>query len=247
MQTFNKRTKVPAASNNWFKSVNYGGYSNCTTDLPNPRAKGSTINNCIGYCWGRYFEAQAINGALFGTTDKARIREMFAERPKGDPDVAWIALTRSARWAPYCKQTPKRGAIAFYQKQAKGSSFNGHVSFVEDYKSLRSVDFSNNNLRTAPLFKFYDDVDPYGNFGKYDLLGYLWPIADFKGETYTTTDALNCRKKPGGEILGVFGKGAVVTIAGNHVDFGGTPYKYVRGKTLDGKTVSGYVSIKYLK
>lgn len=241
-----KRTNPPTKTNIWYKDPAHGGVSNCTTDIPNPRFPGSTTNNCIGYNWGRYWEAQAINGELFGAKTKAELQTIFAKRPHGDPDKAWYTLKASGFFGPYCKDTPKRGSIAFYERVPANAKFNGHVSFVEEVKSNTKVDFSNNNLTTKPLFKYYDDVNPYGNFGKYRLLGYLWPIADFEGETYKTTDPLNCRKTPGGEIVGTFAKGATVELAGDHKDHGGHVWKCVTGKDRTGKTISGFVRMDFL-
>lgn len=242
-----KRTGVPRKGNLWYTSTGSGGISNCTTDLPNRQFPGATIKNCIGFCWGRYWECQAVNGVLFGATKKSELQTIFAWRPHGDPDSAWYTLKSSGIFGAYCKDTPKRGSIAFYEKVPKSGQFNGHVSFVEEVKSPTKVDFSNCNLRTKPLWKYYDDVNPYGNFGKYRLLGYLWPIADFEDETYTTIENLKCRKTPDGAVLGVFSKNTVVTLAGDHQTHGGHVWKYVTGKDRAGKTVTGFVAMDYLK
>ena len=102
-------------------------------------------------------------------------------------------------------------------------------------------------MKTAPLWHYYDDVNPKGNFGKYRLLGYLWPINDFEGETYKTTAVLRCRKTPGGDVVGTFDEGVTVTLAGDHKDLNGKPWKLVKGKADNGQYITGYVSMEYLK
>lgn len=247
MQKYYKRTSCPRKGNKWYTSVNYGGVSNCETDLPNKQFAGATIKNCVGYTWGRWFEAQAINGKFWGKSSNKDIAKLFEGRPRGDPQVAWKELKKHYTFKNYCKQTPHRGSIAFYERVPANAKFNGHVSFVEEVKSETCVDFSNCNLKTAPLWHYYDDVNPRGNFGNYRLLGYLWPINDFEGEQYRTTAVLRCRKTPGGDIVGTFDEGVTVTLAGDHKDLNGKPWKLVKGKGDNGQYITGYVSMEYLK
>ena len=174
---FTRRTNRPSAGNKWYTHTSYGGYSNCTTNLGTRAFKGATIYNCVGYCWGRYWEAQAQNGRPLGYSDPSTIRDVFEWRCNGDPPVAWNALKSDGFWRDYCKSYPVKGAIAFYKKNS--NSKKGHVSFVEKVYSNGRVDFSNCNYSTKPLWSYQTNVNPNGSFGGYTLLGYLHPIVKF--------------------------------------------------------------------
>lgn len=248
MQKFEKRKTAPKSGNKWYTGVAGGGVSNCITDIRHPRWKNATVDNCAGGGHGRYFEAQAVDGVLFGAKSKEEIRKIFATRKKGESPVEmWAAYKADPKWKYYCKSTPKQGAICFY-KRVKGNGYAGHMNNIEAVNDNGRCDILNNNYETAPRYSYKTNIKPSELYGGYFVvLGYLWPIADFEGTKYTTTDALNVRKTPGGELLGTFRAGTVVTVAGDHKDHQGVPWKYVKGKTRDGRTVTGYVSIKYLK
>ena len=252
MQKYTIRTTAPTKGNKWYTGTAYGGVSNCITSGKNfiARWQGSTMNNCVGGGHGRYFEAQAKNGAIFGRTSNEDIAKVFAWRKTGDsPADMWNSYKADKVWKNYCKSTPKQGAMAFY-KRVSGSGYAGHMCVVEKVYDNGNVDFFNNNYSTKPLFSYQKNVNPNGNFGgNFKLLGYVWPIADFEGTTFTTTDALNCRVGAGKTMasLGVFPKGTKVTLAGDHKDLDGKVWKYVKGKTREGKTISGYVLMDYLK
>ena len=251
MQKYQRRTTAPVKGNKWFEGTAFGGYSNCITSGEGfiPRWKGSTMNNCVS-TWGRYLEAQAKNGVIFGRSTPEEIREVFAWRVKGSsPAEMWTKLNQHKVWKNYCKSTPKPGALAFY-KRVKGKGYAGHMCQVEKVYANGNVDFYNNNYATKPLFSYQENRNPATSVGgNFKLLGYLWPIVDFEGTTFKTTTALNCRTGPGTTmaVLGVFPSGATVTIAGDHKDYDGKVWKYVKGKTREGKTISGYVQMDYLK
>lgn len=248
MQKFEKRRAAPKAGNKWYTRVSYGGFNNNESNVRHPRFKGSACDNCAGYTPARYWEAQAINGALFGAKDAATIRKTFATRKKGESPVEmWAAYKADPAWKSYCKQTPKQGAMVFY-KRVKGSGYKGHMNFVEAVDNQGRCAISNNNFETSPRFSYRTYVKPSELYdGYFVLLGYVWPIADFEGTQYTTTDALHCRKTPGGEIVGTFAKGALLTVAGDHKTVNNKVWKYVKGKDRTGKAISGYVSLDYLK
>lgn len=250
MQKYVRRTGAPTKGNLWYTGTAYGGYSNCITSGKGfiSRWPGSTMNNCVS-TWGRHFEAQAINGVLFGKSDKKDIQEIFAWRPKAaSPDLMWEKLKTDRRFKNYCKPTPKQGALAFYKRVA-GSGYAGHMCQVERVYSNSRVDFYNNNYATKPLFDYQENRNPATSVGgNFKLLGYLWPMADFEGTKYTTTAVLNCRVGAGTSmaIVGTFGKGVTVTIAGDHKDLDGKVWKKVTGRSRDGKTITGYVDMTYL-
>lgn len=249
MQKYQVRTKCPTKGNPWYTGTAYGGYSNCITSGKNfvPRWYGSTMNNCVS-TWGRYWEAQAINGEIFGRDTPEEIRKVFAWRPIADsPADMWVKMKSHSTWKNYQKPTPKQGALAFY-KRVGGKGYAGHMCQVEVVHSNSCVDFYNNNYSTTPRFSYQKKKNPNGSFGvNFKLLGYLWPLADFEGTTYTTTDELHCRVKPGGEVIGTFKENTLVTIAGDHIDYQGKPWKKVKGKDNKGRTITGYVSMQYLK
>ncbi len=235
---FSKRTKKPASGNKWFTASSAGGHSNCTTDLANPFFSGATVANCVGYCWGRYFEALAQNGKLWGDQ-----RQIFAKRINGNPPVAWNGLKKSGYWKGYLSSTPMVGSIAFYSKNSAPSK-SGHVSFVEHVYSNGNVDFSNCNYTTKPLWAYQSNVNPRTGFNGYTLLGYLHPCPDKWGQTYTTTARLRLRKGAGTDtnIITVLPKGQKVKDIGYDVN----NWKNVE-TTVDGKYYQGWVSGDYLK
>lgn len=248
MQKYTRRTVAPAKGNKWYTRIAYGGVNNNDVVPRHERWKGSACDNCGGYGPGRYFEAQAVNGALFGRTDPEEIRKFFAYRKKGKTPVEmWAAYNADSRWKPYCKQTPKRGAMAFY-KRVNGKGYGGHMNVIEHVNADGTCSISNNNYETAPRFSYLKNKNPKTLYsGYFVLLGYVWPLADFEGETYKTTAALNCRKTPAGDIVGTFASGATVTLDGDHKDHGGHVWKHVKGKDRNGKNISGYVDMTYLK
>lgn len=251
MQKYVRRTVAPTKGNLWFTGTAYGGYSNCITSGKDfiPRWSGSTMNNCVS-TWGRYWEAQAINGKLFGRSSKKDIQEVFAWRVKADsPDLMWNKLKTHSVFKNYCKSTPKQGALAFY-KRVGGKGYAGHMCQVEKVYSDSKVDFYNNNYASKPLFSYQEGRNPATSVGgNFKLLGYLWPIVDFEGTTYKATTKVNCRVAPGTSmsVLGTFAAGTTLTIDGDHKDLDGKVWKKVKGKATSGKTISGYVQMDYLK
>ena len=234
---FTQRKNKPTSGNKWFTSTKNGGYSNCTTDLANPFFKGATVANCVGYCWGRYFEAAAQNGKLWEDQ-----KQMFSHRVNGNPPAAWETIKESDYWHWYVSDTPEVGAVAYYVKDSKPSS--GHVSFVEKVYSNGNVDFSNCNYSTKPLFKYQTNVNPKSSFNGFTLLGYLRPCVDKWHETLTTTTRLRLRNGPGTgyDILGVIEAGQKVNVVGFPVD--GWQKITV---TIGGKSYTGYSDGTYLK
>lgn len=208
---FTIRTKRPTKGNKWYTGVEEAtGVSNCITkNTPNKIATEAfahaTIYNCVSYCWGRYFEAQAVNGTLFGKKTTADIRKEFAKRVNGDPPVAWKKLNASSDW--FTGSKPCQGAIAFYSKNSKPNA-SGHVSFVEKTYNDGCVDFSNCNYSTRPLWAYQTKVNPRNDFNGYTLLGYLYPKPTYK----TTQSGLRMRsnRSTNGVIVDVIPKGAKV-------------------------------------
>lgn len=235
---FYQRTKTPVKGNKWFTHYRGNGYSNCTTDLANRAFSYSTIHNCVGYCWGRYFEALAQNGKLWDNQ-----KNIFAKRVNGNPPVAWQALKKSDYWKNYISSTPTVGSIAFYSKNSAPSK-SGHVSFVEKVYDNGYVDFSNCNYSTRPLWAYQKKVNPKGSFGGYTLLGYLHPCVDKWNEKKTTSVNLRIRSGAGTGYnqIAIMPKGTVATVIGFDKD----GWYNVRA-TVNGKSYEGWASGEYLK
>lgn len=94
----------------YFTAREYGGYSDCTTDLKNKWWTGATISNCVGLAWGMF------------NMDRGRGRNF--RRVRGDAkDIYDAAKKTGSGFIVGVK--PKASSIACYDNGGKG-----HVVYI---------------------------------------------------------------------------------------------------------------------
>lgn len=105
------RLTVPAKDNKYYITKSYGGLNECILGSPQ-YSKGSALNNCVGYAWGRAYE-------------------LLGSRPK-------LSRANAEDWWGYNDgykrgQVPKLGAIACWRKGKAGYGADGagHVAVCE--------------------------------------------------------------------------------------------------------------------
>lgn len=94
----------------YFTAKEFGGYSDCTTDLKNKWWTGSTLSNCVGLAWGLF------------NLDRARGRNF--RRMKGDAKDIYPACYKKGSGFMTGK-TPCSSSIACYDNGGKG-----HVVYI---------------------------------------------------------------------------------------------------------------------
>ena len=63
MSSFTPRTTVPAIDDPHYTRTAYGGLNPCIPGIPEAWP-GSVLANCVGYCWGRWWEILGTNPGL---------------------------------------------------------------------------------------------------------------------------------------------------------------------------------------
>ena len=121
MATFTPRTTAPSASNKYYIHTSAGGYNQCI------RIKGnSVLPNCVGYAWGRAYEAWGVKPKL----------------SRGNAEDWWAYKDGYSRGS-----TPRIGAVICWRKgnAGYGKDGAGHVAFVERVNGDGSILISNSN------------------------------------------------------------------------------------------------------
>lgn len=94
----------------YFTAKEYGGYSDCTTDLAHYWWTGSTISNCVGFAWGM-FNLDRGRGRNFRRI-RGDAKDIFPKaKPKGSGFLVGV--------------TPRSSSIACYNNGGKG-----HVVYI---------------------------------------------------------------------------------------------------------------------
>lgn len=128
---FTPRLTAPATNNKYFIHTSKAGYNACI--LIN-KATGSCLPNCVGYAWGRAYEAWG---------QKPRLSRSNAEN--------WYLNTGDG----YKRgKTPKIGSIICWRKGKAGYAADGagHVAFVEKVNADGSIVVSNSNYSGTRFF-----------------------------------------------------------------------------------------------
>lgn len=94
----------------YFTAKEYGGYSDCTTDLDHHWWTGSTISNCVGLAWG-LFNLDRGRGVNF-------------RRMRGDAKDIYAACKETGSGF-LVGTTPRTSSIACYDNGGKG-----HVVYI---------------------------------------------------------------------------------------------------------------------
>ncbi|MGN0448000.1 MAG: CHAP domain-containing protein [Acutalibacteraceae bacterium] len=180
--TFSKRLTSPGENNKNYIHYSKGGLNRCI-EIKN----GSCLPNCVGYCWGRWYE-------------------LLGERPM-------LSRGNAENWYSYTGDgykrgiIPKLGAVICFKK---GEAHNytdgaGHVAVVEKINSDGSIVTSNSMFGGSrfytqtllpPLYSLNDK--------SYIFQGFIYPPVTFESEKlypagdWRVTDAslLHVRKGP---------------------------------------------------
>lgn len=166
------RLLCPAKDNKYYMTVAYGGLNRCI--LGNPQyTKGSALDNCVGYAWGRSFELLGSEPKL----SRANAEDWWAYKD---------GYTRS--------QKPKLGAIACWRKgqAGKGSDGAGHVAVVEKIEGNK-ITLSNSGYGGPAFYLTTYEVGKM-NHGAYTVQGFIW-IGDWKDGENTVNIELKVLKR----------------------------------------------------
>lgn len=130
-KVFKPRLTAPALNNKYYISTKKGGLDEC---IIINKTTGSCLPNCVGYAWGRAYEAWG---------QKPRLSRANAEN--------WYPNTSDG----YKRgKTPKIGSIICWRKGKAGYAADGagHVAFVEQVNADGSIVVSNSNYSGTRFF-----------------------------------------------------------------------------------------------
>ena len=127
---FKERVTAPAVNNKYYISTKFGGKCEC---IIINRTTGACLPNCVGYAWGRAYEAWGI---------KPKLSRANAED--------WWAYKDGYKRG----QTPKVGSVICWRKGKAGYSADGagHVAFVERVNKDGTILVSNSNYSGTRFF-----------------------------------------------------------------------------------------------
>lgn len=116
MSSFTPRTTVPANDDPYYTMTSYGGLNPCIAGDP-PAWTGSVLANCVGYCYGRWYEILGYDPNLY----------------TGDAKYWWGHNSQYTHGSE-----PRLGAIICFT-----SSGQGHVAIVEKVIDANTIQTSN--------------------------------------------------------------------------------------------------------
>lgn len=160
-KTLIKRTTCPTSNDLWYVRQKYGGYSPCISGSP-LLFTGSVLANCVGYCYGRVWEACGYEVPI-------------GCRPGNDfPGDA-------ENWVEYSRQQgleigsePKLGAVACWIHNSKKW---GHIAFIEEKYADSSWLSSESGYDS---YYFRNTKYPASGYkANYQFLGYIYPPVEF--------------------------------------------------------------------
>ena len=130
-KVFTPRLTAPALNNKYYISTKKGGLNEC---IVINKTTGSCLPNCVGYAWGRAYEAWGA---------KPRLSRANAEN--------WY-LNTSDKYKR--GKSPKLGAVICWRKGKAGYAADGagHVAFVEQINKDGSIVVSNSNYSGTRFF-----------------------------------------------------------------------------------------------
>lgn len=154
---FVQRTTRPTEDSKYYKHTSAGGLNECLL-LEN----GSTLPNCVGYTWGRAYEAMGSRPTL----------------SRGNAEDWWRFNDGYPRG-----QEPRAGAIACWRKGIAGNNADGagHVDFVEQVNANGSIITSDSGYK-SPAYWWrttrYRGSGNWGMGGDYVFQGFIYlPIS----------------------------------------------------------------------
>lgn len=158
---FKERLEAPATNNKYWIHTSKAGYNACI--LIN-KSTGSCLPNCVGYAWGRAYEA-------WGT--KPKLSKGNAEDWYGYKD----GYKRGS--------TPKVGSVICWRKGKAGYSKDGagHVAFVEKINKDGTIVVSNSNYSGTRFFT--KTLSPKNNWyigAGLTFQGFIYPPVTFTAE-----------------------------------------------------------------
>lgn len=170
--SFTIRTSKPSTSNKYYVNTGYSnGVNKC---IVINSSNGYVLPNCVGYAWGRAYEA-------------------FGKKPTlstGNAD-GWFSYNKNGGYYQY-GSTPKAGSIACW----KGGSY-GHVAFVEKVDgsnvTITESIYGGTTWRSVTMTK--EKMKTY--FG-YTLQGYIYVDPSAVG---TSTHTLNVKYNGNGASI----------------------------------------------
>lgn len=129
-KTFTPRLEAPAGNNRYWLHTSKGGLNQC---IMINRNTGSCLPNCVGYAWGRAYEAWGVRPKL----------------SRGNAEDWWAFKDGYVR-----SKTPRVGAIMCWRKGKAGYGADGagHVAFVEKVNADGSVVISQSNYSGTRFF-----------------------------------------------------------------------------------------------
>lgn len=116
MSSFTPRTTVPANNDPHYTMISYGGLNPCIPGDPQAWT-GSVLANCVGYCYGRWYEILGTDPNLY----------------TGDAKYWWGHNSQYTHGSE-----PRLGAIICFT-----SSGQGHVAIVERIIDANTIQTSN--------------------------------------------------------------------------------------------------------
>lgn len=164
MSKFVRRSESPSYGDRYFLHTSAGGLNECIL-IDN----GSCLPNCVGYCWGRWYE-------------------LLGKRPR-------LSMNNAENWWGYTAdgyergQTPKLGAVICWRKGRAGVSSDGagHVAIVEKIGSNGDILVSESHYGGARWKeKIYTRASGY----------YLGSAFTFQGFIYLPEDTTEVSAEP---------------------------------------------------
>lgn len=167
---FVQRTTRPSEDSKYYKHTSAGGLNECLL-LEN----GSTLPNCVGYTWGRAYEAMGSRPKL----------------SRGNAEDWWGFGDGYPRG-----QEPRAGAIACWRKGAAGNAADGagHVAFVEQVNANGSIITSESGYQSAAYWWRTTRFKGNGSWGMsaaYDFQGFIYlPVGGLETPSRNTISGL---------------------------------------------------------
>lgn len=221
--TFKIRSTSPSTDNKYYKHTSAGGLNSCLKI-----GNGSVLPNCVGYAWGRWYEA---------TGKKPNLSRGNAEN--------WYSYSDGYKRG----KTPKVGAVICWRQGQVGYGADGagHVAFVEKVYANGDIKISQSGygwvrFDTRRLTK----KSNYHCWNGYVFQGFIYNpyIADSVscvkytvGKTYSLQMTMKVRKGHGenSKVLDTYNKGTKVKVL---KVFKGTKRTWI-------KTAKGWICAKY--
>lgn len=125
MSNFTPRFTVPSANDPHYTMTSYGGLNPCIPGDP-AAWTGSVLANCVGYCWGRWWEILGENPHLY----------------TGDAKYWWSHNNQYVHGSE-----PKLGAIICFSSAAQG-----HVAIVEQIIDHDTIVTSNSAYHSTIFY-----------------------------------------------------------------------------------------------